>query len=149
MEKISDKTEQLNEQIKRLMRSERRLYEIQKEFGTQIARITSLNQYALALSSVKDIPDALQQTLQFLASNFVVKYGLSVQINLENKVVKCVAKFCGSGLEKCLITERSSKMSELFALSEGQFGKQAHLIIVDHERNNSEELKYIELIQFC
>jgi signal transduction histidine kinase len=68
----------LNEQISKLLVSERKLYDVQKALDVQVERMNSLSKLHLLLSSDKGVADIISVTLQVLAESFVVQYAVSI-----------------------------------------------------------------------
>lgn len=67
----------LNEQLKRLVRSERARYLAQRALEAQLRRVRLLNGYALAASTARDVGEILRLGLELLTELFPLEQGLA------------------------------------------------------------------------
>jgi diguanylate cyclase (GGDEF)-like protein len=74
---------QLNEQISRLLASERKLYDTQGILDRQLSQMNSLNQFTLATSENNEIPNILIAALSSIKNNFIINcaVGLIYEVN--------------------------------------------------------------------
>lgn len=86
------KTSKLTEQISKLIRSERRLYQIQGELDEQFARINKLNKFSLSIAKSADISTILSSGLEFIAANFVMRNGAAFIFDTKISKFSAVAK---------------------------------------------------------
>lgn len=86
------KTAKLTEQITKLIRSERRLYQIQGDLDEQLARINSLNKLSLIISKAPNVNNILAEGLNFLTNNYVMTFGVAFTFDTAITKFSAVAK---------------------------------------------------------
>lgn len=78
---LEQRVEDLNRQVKLLVRTEKRLYATQREVGRQIRRIEALNQFALVAPASTDDAAILGHALDMLAASLPVHGALAVVVD--------------------------------------------------------------------
>ncbi len=67
-----------NEQITKLLASEKKLYDTQGKLDLEVSRMESLNKLALATIASQEVSEVLVAALSFLQTNFVINYGVGL-----------------------------------------------------------------------
>ncbi len=104
---VSEKHKQalLQKQIKELVQSERRLYETKASLDHQVDRVTSLNEFGLAVLKAKNIKDIFQYGLLFLRANYAYKTVQGSELNFQSG--KMESTVYHEGLDRCQTTKTS------------------------------------------
>ncbi|MCK4870323.1 MAG: response regulator [Gammaproteobacteria bacterium] len=84
---------QLEEQIKKLFRSERRLYELQGDLDRQFERINALNRFGLRAFHSHDLVEVLQHGIEFMAHDYVIDYAVGLVYDKIEKQADILSKY--------------------------------------------------------
>lgn len=99
-----DKTKKLHEQVSRLVRSERRLYETQNALDQQLRRIYLLNSFSLSIVGTHKIEEILQSCIDLFSSIYIVQKAAGLIFDLKNNSCAAVTvKLRGKKTEKIKI----------------------------------------------
>ncbi|MCL5261213.1 MAG: PAS domain S-box protein [Gammaproteobacteria bacterium] len=87
-----DKTKKLHEQISRLVRSERNLYEIQASLDQQLQKINLLNKFSLIIVKARSIDEILSASIDLFSSIYIVQNAVGLLFNTKNKQLNAKIK---------------------------------------------------------
>ncbi len=91
MERIRRDNEALNEQVKRLVQVEQRLYRSQNELNCQLENMRALGSFALFCSGSDDSARILEKAVETLSRAFTLDFISAVRINIPERMCEVVA----------------------------------------------------------
>jgi len=77
-EKLREENAELNEQVKQLFKTEKRLYAAQNELDLQVSRINAVNRFALEANLAREPSQVLKNALDMLCSVFNLGRGIAL-----------------------------------------------------------------------
>lgn len=127
------KTAKLNEQVARLVRSERALYDTQGKLDLSLTRINLLNELSLSISGKPKLDDILKAGIKFIVSNFVVQYAISFVLYLkQSRLVATEKLFRGKEIENIFLSIDST------FITQANISLETNIIIIDDNQSEFE-----------
>lgn len=114
---VAEKNKKLKEQLSRLLRSERLLYEAQNNLDQQLRRITLVNNFNLSIAKAKSIEEILMASVDLVTALFVVQAAIVLFFDNSNKTLTARVKKI-QGTNTALIERQFNYVNpELFGLN--------------------------------